>query len=92
MTLTKEGIVQEVAKQGFTRKKSIELVEGLLEIIKECLESGEELLVSGFGKFYVREKAERLGRNPKTGVSAVVSERRVVRFRCSPVLRDKINS
>ena len=92
MTFTKEEIVHEVAKAGFTRKKSVELVEGLLEIIKTTLEKGEELLISSFGKFYVSNKAERMGRNPKTGVEAVVSERRVVRFRCSPVLRDMMNT
>ncbi|MCP4668091.1 MAG: integration host factor subunit alpha [Deltaproteobacteria bacterium] len=90
MTLTKEAISQEVSKKGFTRKRSVALVESLLEMIKASLERGEEVLISGFGKFYVRKKAERMGRNPKTGLEAVVSERRVVRFRCSPVLRDKL--
>ncbi len=91
MTLTKEAIFQDVAKKGFSRKQSVELVEGLLEIIKAGLERGEDILISGFGKFYVRKKDERMGRNPKTGLEAVVSERRVVRFRCSPILRDKMN-
>jgi integration host factor subunit alpha len=92
MTVTKEDIVEQVAGIGFTRKKSIELVESLLEIMKASLERGEELLISGFGKFYVRRKAQRMGRNPKTGVEAVVQERSVVRFRCSPVLRDRMNA
>ena len=91
MTLTKDTIFQDVAKKGFSRKESIELVESLLEIIKARLERGEDILISGFGKFYVREKAERMGRNPKTGLEAVVSERKVVRFRCSPILRKKMN-
>jgi integration host factor subunit alpha len=91
MTLTKEAILQGVAKKGFSRKQSVELVESLLEIIKASLERGEDILISGFGKFYVRKKAERMGRNPKTGLEAVVSERSVVRFRCSPLLRDKMN-
>ena len=91
MTLTKETIFQDVAKKGFSRNQAVKLVESLLEIIKARLERGEDILISGFGKFYVRNKAERVGRNPKTGLEAVVSERRVVRFRCSPILRDKMN-
>ena len=58
MTLTKEAIFQDVAKKGFSRKQSVELVEGLLEIIKAGLERGEDILISGFGKFYVRKKTE----------------------------------
>jgi integration host factor subunit alpha len=91
MTHTKEDIVQSVTKAGFTRSRAVDLVETMVDIIKDTLASGEELLISGFGKFYVRSKAARMGRNPKTGEEAVVSERRVVRFKCSPVLRDKIN-
>ena len=91
MTHTKEDIVQSVTKAGFTRSRAVDLVETMVDIIKHTLASGEELLISGFGKFYVRSKAARMGRNPKTGEEAVVSERRVVRFKCSPVLRDKIN-
>lgn len=91
MALTKADIVEEVNKIGFTRKKSFELVEAVLEIIKATLESGDELLITGFGKFSVRKKAERRGRNPKTGEDAIVSERSVVRFKCAPLLRDKIN-
>ena len=91
MTHTKEDIVQSVTKAGFTRSRAVDLVETMVDIIKDRLASGEELLISGFGKFYVRSKAARMGRNPKTGEEAVVSERRVVRFKCSPVLRDKIN-
>ena len=92
MTFTKADIVEEVARIGFTRKKSVELVETLTEIIKKTLENGEELLISGFGKFYIRKKAKRTGRNPKTGEEAVVSERRIVGFKCSPVLRDRMNT
>lgn len=91
MTLTKDKIFQDVAKKGFSRKQSVKLVESLFEIIKNGLERGEDILISGFGKFYVRKKAERMGRNPKTGLEAVVTARRVVRFRCSPILRDKMN-
>jgi integration host factor subunit alpha len=91
MTHTKEDIVRSVAKEGFTRSRAVELVETLVDIIKERLANGEEVLISGFGKFYLRKKVARMGRNPKTGEEALVSERRVVRFKCSPVLRDKIN-
>jgi len=92
MTLTKADIVREVEEtNGFTKKKSVETVEILLEIIKGTLASGEDVLVSGFGKFQVREKRERRGRNPATGDSMMLRPRRVVTFRCSGSLRDKIN-
>ncbi len=68
MTLTKADIVKAVAEQNsYTIKRSVEVVETLLEIIKSALESGEDVLISGFGKFCVNEKKERMGRNPATG-------------------------
>jgi len=68
MVLTKKQIIEEVMnRNGFTRKKSKETVEILLEIIKRSLESGGDVLISGFGKFCVKEKKERKGRNPATG-------------------------
>ena len=67
------------------------MVETLLEIIKGALESGEDVLVSGFGKFCVNEKKERMGRNPATGEAMMMEARQVVTFRCSGQLRDKIN-
>ena len=92
MTLTKAKIVEEVAEQnGFPKNQSFETVEILLEIIKRTLESGEDVLVSGFGKFCVKEKHERRGRNPSTGEDMILEPRRVVTFRCSRNLRDKIN-
>jgi integration host factor subunit alpha len=92
MTLTKADIVRTVEEtNGFSKKKAIETVEILLEIIKGTLASGEDVLVSGFGKFQVREKSERKGRNPATGESMMLRPRRVVTFRCSGSLRDKIN-
>jgi integration host factor subunit alpha len=66
---------------GYTRKKSIETVETVLELIKRSLESGEDVLISGFGKFCVKEKAERRGRNPATGEDMILKPRRVVTFR-----------
>ena len=92
MTLTKADLVQQVAKTGFTRKHSEEIVESLLETIKSTLERGEDVLISGFGKFSIREKKKRRGRNPATGEELTLSERRVITFKCSPVLREKINS
>lgn len=92
MTLTKDRIIEEIRiRNGFTRKKSVETVETLLEIIKSTLESGEDVLVSGFGKFCIKGKKERRGRNPATGDSMMLAPRRVVTFKCSGKLRDKIN-
>ena len=84
MTLTKANIVEAVAEQiGYTKNQSSEMIETLLEIIKRTLESGEDVLVSGFGKFCVKEKHERRGRNPATGEDMMLEPRRVVTFKCS---------
>jgi integration host factor subunit alpha len=91
MALTKNDIVAKVNDLGFTKKKSIETVESLLEIVKETLEDGDDLLVSGFGKFCVKEKKKRRGRNPSTGSDLTLRERKVVTFKCSGKLRSKIN-
>jgi integration host factor subunit alpha len=92
MTLTKAHIVESLAEQnGYTKKQSFNMIETLLEIIKRTLESGEDVLVSGFGKFCVKEKHERRGRNPATGEDMMLEPRRVVTFKCSGKLRDKIN-
>lgn len=91
MTLTKSDIVDDLAKAGFTRKKTVDILEDLLEIIKQNLEKGEDVLISGFGKFCIKKKGMRRGRNPATGDDLVLSERKVVTFTCSPVLRKKIN-
>jgi integration host factor subunit alpha len=95
MALTKSDIVNELASIGkgtiFTRRQSADLVESLLEIIKQTLESGEDVLISRFGKFCVKDKKKRRGRNPQTGHDMALDARRVVTFRCSGVLRDKIN-
>ena len=72
-------------------KKTIEIVETLLEIIKSKLASGEDVLISGFGKFCVKKKRERRGRNPATGEDMMLEARRVVTFKCSGKLRDKIS-
>ena len=92
MALTKDDLVKTLAKEnGFQKKQSIKIVETMLEIIKSKLASGEDVLVSGFGKFCVKEKRERRGRNPATGEDMMMKARRVVTFKCSGQLRDKIN-
>ena len=92
MTLTKVQIVESIQNQtGFPNNKSSEIVETLLEIIKRTLVSGEDVLVSGFGKFSVKDKKERKGRNPATGEDMMLAPRKVVTFKCSGKLRDKIN-
>jgi integration host factor subunit alpha len=91
MALTKNDIVAKVNDLGFTKKKSIATVESLLEIIKGTLEGGDDVLVSGFGKFCVKQKKKRRGRNPATGSDLMLRERKVVTFKCSGKLRNKIN-
>jgi integration host factor subunit alpha len=85
-------LIEAIAEQnGFTKKKSTETFETILEIIKSSIASGEDVLISGFGKFCVKEKRERRGRNPATGKDMILTARRVVTFRCSGKLRDRIN-
>lgn len=92
MTLTKEHLVAAAQhKIGYSKSKSTMLIESLLEIIKKTLEDGQDVLISGFGKFCVKEKNSRRGRNPQTGKDLTLEARRVVTFRCSPALKDKIN-
>ena len=92
MGLTKLDIVESVAKQnGLPKTKSFEIVETLLEIIKKSLESGEDVLISNFGKFCVKMKRERRGRNPATGEDMMLAPRRIVTFKWSRKLKDKLN-
>jgi integration host factor subunit alpha len=92
MTLTKANIVESLAKQnGYPKNQSFEMIETLLEIMKRTLESGEDVLVSGFGKFCVKTKHERRGRNPANGENMMVAPRRVVTFKCSGKLKDRVN-
>ena len=91
MALTKNDIVTSVHELGFTKKKSVEIIETLLEIMKNTLEKDEDVLISGFGKFCVKQKKQRRGRNPATGADLILKERKVVTFKCSGKLRDKIN-
>lgn len=91
MAVTKDDIVARIHEVGFTKKQSVDLVEALIEIIKGHLEKGEDVLVSGFGKFCVKAKKERRGRNPATGNDLILRGRRVITFKCSGKLRNKIN-
>ena len=92
MALTKYDIIHQICNVlEFNKKQSTEAVEALLELIKASLESGKDLMISRFGKFYVKEKQERLGRNPATGDPIVLDSRRVVGFKCSRGLKAKIN-
>ena len=92
MALTKIQIVESIHNQiGSPKNKSTEIVENLLEVIKSTLASGEDVLISGFGKFCVKEKRERKGRNPATGDDLMLEPRKVVTFKCSGKLRDRVN-
>ena len=92
MTRNKASLINSIwNNSNLPKQESISVVESLLEIIKRTLESGEDVLISGFGKFCVKDKKERRGRNPETGNDMMVDARRVVRFKCSILMRDKIN-
>ena len=93
MALTKEKIINNIYNQvGLSKSQSRKVVEKLLEIAKQTLENGEDLLISGFGKFIVKQKSARRGRNPQTTEDLQLRARRVVVFKTSGVLRDKINN
>ncbi|MFP4348754.1 MAG: integration host factor subunit alpha [Thermodesulfobacteriota bacterium] len=92
MTLTKARIIEEIQTElRFSKKETTDLIETLLEIMKRTMENGEDVLISGFGKFCVKEKKQRRGRNPATGDDMMLSPRQVVTFKCSGKLRDRIN-
>ena len=92
MALTKHRIAEQIQSElGFPKNQSVEITETLLELIKASLESGDDVLVSGFGKFCLKEKAERKGRNPATGEDLMLKPRRVVTFKWSGKLRDRVN-
>jgi integration host factor subunit alpha len=92
MTLTKAQIVETFfAKQIFTKTESAQIIETLFELIKQSLQNGEDVLISGFGKLSVKEKHGRRGRNPLTGEPITLPSGRVVTFKCSNVLRAAMN-
>lgn len=93
MTLTKNHIIDSIQESlGFSRNRSAEVTETLLELIKRTMEDGDHLMISGFGKFNVKDKKSRRGRNPATGDDMMLAPRKVVTFVCSGKLRDKINN
>jgi integration host factor subunit alpha len=92
MALTKEKLIAQLQTQvGMTKPESRQLVERVFEIMKSILVDGEDLLISGFGKFHVREKNERRGRNPQTKEILMLRPRRVVVFKTSGILRGRVN-
>ena len=92
MTITKDSLADSISGQTQLPKKSSQyLVETLVEIIKSTLASGEDVLISGFGKFTVKDKRQRRGRNPATGEDLMLDRRRIVNFSCSAVLKDRLN-
>ena len=92
MTLTKAHIARTIHNHcAFTNDRSAQLVDSLLEILKRTLEDGVDVLITGFGKFCVKNKKERRGRNPRTGEDLMLAPRKIIVFICSGVLRDKIN-
>ncbi len=93
MALTKNHIIDSIQDSlGLPRNKSVELTETLLELIKKTLESGDDIMISGFGKFCVKQKKKRRGRNPATGDDMMLDPRKVVTFTCSGKLRERINN
>jgi len=92
VTITKMDLIDSVHnKLDLPKRSCTRLVDSLLEVIKGTLEDGEDVLISGFGKFCVKDKGKRRGRNPQTGQDMTLESRRLVSFRCSPVLKNKIN-
>ena len=92
MALRKVDLIEKIqSNNDLTMKQSTDVVESLIEIIKRTLEGEEDVLISGFGKFCVKEKAPRRGRNPATGSDMELWGRRVVTFKCSGNLRERVN-
>jgi integration host factor subunit alpha len=92
MGLTKDKLTNLLQTQtGFNRKTSSDLLESLLDIMKDTLIQGEDLLITGFGKFSVRQKRARRGRNPQTSENLILGPRKVLVFRASGVLRQRLN-
>ncbi len=92
MSVTKAEIIARIyEKVEFSEKQATDVVEATFEIIKSCLEKGENVKISGFGSFVVRGKNPRRGRNPKTGEEIIIKGRRVLTFKASPILKETIN-
>lgn len=90
--MTKADIVEQVAEKcGISKKDSIDMVESVFSVLKTTLENGEDIKISGFGKFEVKNKHERKGRNPQTGESIIIDARRILSFKPSTILKESIN-
>jgi integration host factor subunit alpha len=90
-TLTRADLAETINhKMGFSRSESLDMVEAILNKMSAALEDGENVKISGFGTFVLRDKRERIGRNPKTGVEVPITPRRVMTFRASHMLKDRI--
>ena len=90
--MTKAELAEKVyEKAGYSRRDATEIVETMLEIIKESLEQGEKVKLSGFGNFVVRAKRERAGRNPQTKQAITITTRKVVTFKASQILKKSVN-
>ncbi len=91
-TITRADLAEAVYEEvGLSRNESSDLVESVLDEISKALIGGENVKISSFGSFTIREKGERIGRNPKTGVEVPISPRKVLVFRASHVLKDRVN-
>jgi integration host factor subunit alpha len=92
MTVTRKHLADSIQEQtGISKHKSIELVETIIELISRTLENDEDVMISGFGKFAIKHKRERKGRNPATGDDMMLEQRKVVTFKCSGKLREMLN-
>ena len=92
MSFTKAHLADSIHDQlGLPKNQSVKVLESIIEIIKKTLENGEDVLITGFGKFYVKEKRKRRGRNPATGEDLMLRSRKVVGFKCSGKLRERTN-
>lgn len=90
--MTKAEIVGKIqTSTGFSKKESADVLENVFDIVKRTLESGENLKISGFGSFVIKQKSDRRGRNPQTGEAMTIKARRILTFKPSTVLRDSIN-
>ena len=92
MTLTKADIPTKIADDcGFLKGEALEIVDKLLDIVKDCLTNGEDVMISNFGKWTVKEKNSRRGRNPQTGAKLILDARKVITWKYSPVLKKSVN-
>jgi len=91
MSITKADIVERVYKEaGFSKKEAADLVDLVFKVIKDTLARGEKVKISGFGNFHLKDKEDRVGRNPQTGDAMMISSRRVLTFKPSQVLKEDI--